>query len=127
MGYLVDTYGLIEWFRNNNQNYKKYFENPEKLYISPLILMEFYFALYHEYGESQTEFLREIILKNFKLIKINQAQLIESAKFRSKMYKKKKKMSYTDTTIYILAKEHNIKVLTGDEHFRNLDNVAFVK
>jgi len=126
MGYLIDTYALIEWFRNHNRKYKRYFEDPN-IFISPLILMEFYFSIYHEFNEAKAEMLREVLLKSAFMIKIKQQSIIEAAKFRSKMYRKRIKMSYTDAINYVLAKENNLKVLTGDEHFRNLDHVEFVK
>lgn len=127
MGYLIDTYALIEWFRNHNPKYKRYFEDSKDKFISPLILMEFYFAVYHEFNEAKAEFLREILLKSYYMIRIKHSSLIEGAKFRSKMFKKKIKISYTDALNYVLAKQNNIKVLTGDEHFRNIDHVEFVK
>lgn len=126
MGFLIDTYALIEWFRNHNKKYIKYFDLDNN-FITPLILMEFYFSVYHEFNEAKAEFLREVLLKNFQIIKIRQDDIIKAAKFRSKMYKKKIKMSYTDVLNYVIAKENNLKVLTGDEHFRNLDHVEFVK
>ena len=127
MGYLIDTYALIEFFRDGNSNFDKYFSESESNHINPMVVMEFYFSIYHDFGEAKAEFWREIILKKFYMIKIKHSNLIEAAKFRSKMYRKKIKMSYTDCILYVLAKENNLKVLTGDEHFRNLDHVEFVK
>ncbi len=46
---------------------------------------------------------------------------------RSHMLKKKRHMSYTDCLAYVLAREHGHKVLTGDEYFRGLEHVVFVK
>jgi len=126
MGFLVDTYALVEWFVDNNPKYKKYFIRDD-LSINPLIFMEFYFSVYHKFGEQKAEISREILLKNCRMIRIKQEDLIKGAKFRSKMYKKKIKMSYTDAICYMLAKKNKLKLLSGDEHFRNLDNVEFVK
>ena len=36
-------------------------------------------------------------------------------------------LSIPDAIGYIIAKQHNVKFLTGDEDFKNLDNVEFVK
>ena len=39
----------------------------------------------------------------------------------------KQKISFIDCIGYLIAKKNNAKFLTGDEHFRNKDNVEFVK
>ena len=49
----------------------------------------------------------------------------EAAKLRLKY--KKNDLSMTDCIGYILAKEWNIKFLTGDKEFENMENVEFVK
>lgn len=38
-----------------------------------------------------------------------------------------KKLSIPDVIGYIIAQKHQIKFLTGDEEFRNMPNVEFVK
>lgn len=40
---------------------------------------------------------------------------------------KHKDMSTADVVGYVIAKRLNLKILTGDEHFRHLLNVEFVK
>jgi hypothetical protein len=40
---------------------------------------------------------------------------------------KKKKLSYVDCIGYFLAKENNLKFLTGDQQFKGMPNVEFVK
>lgn len=51
--------------------------------------------------------------------------LIEAVKF--KFMHRKKKLSYADCLGYAVAKENKVRFLTGDEKFRNMDNVEFVK
>ncbi|MFT4250221.1 MAG: PIN domain-containing protein [Candidatus Woesearchaeota archaeon] len=43
-----------------------------------------------------------------------------------KLENKKKKLSYVDCIGYILAKQYQVKFLTGDKQFRNIENVEFV-
>ena len=43
------------------------------------------------------------------------------------MRKIKRKPSYIDCIGYMVAKRLNIKFLTGDKDFEDLDNVKFVK
>ena len=43
------------------------------------------------------------------------------------MLKEKKALSYADCINYSIAEKMNLKLLTGDEDFRDLKNVEFVK
>jgi len=40
---------------------------------------------------------------------------------------KKRNLSYVDCIGYIIAKQRNIKFLTGDKEFEYMENVEFVK
>ncbi len=129
MEYIVDSYAFMEYFGKDNKNYDKYFDEIVKdgAYVTSLILMEIYFFKHHNSGKNEAKKFRKWLNKHFKLIKVKQKQLIETAIFRSEMFKKKIKMSYADSLSYVLARGYNLKVLTGDEHFKNLDCVEFVK
>ena len=48
-------------------------------------------------------------------------------RFRLEMKLKKKNLSYVDALGYIIAKKNKIKFLTGNNEFKNLENVEFVK
>ena len=50
MGIAFDSYALIAWFRDGDEQYRKYFESPEEKFITLLVLMELYFFLYHFAG-----------------------------------------------------------------------------
>jgi predicted nucleic acid-binding protein len=127
MGLVFDTYALIAWFRDGNDKYRKFFESNEEKFITLLVLTEFYLFLYHFSGKETAEKFRTIIRHNFKMLPASSKTAVDAAVFRSSMLHKKKKMSYTDCLVYVLAKEHSHSVLTGDEHFRGLDAVLFVK
>ena len=58
-------------------------------------------------------------------MEIDDETLKEAMKFRKEL--KKRDVSYTDSIGYIYAKRHNMKFLTGDKEFENLENVEFVK
>ena len=51
--------------------------------------------------------------------------IVEAVKL--KFTHRKKKISYVDCLGYSIAKENKVRFLTGDEKFRNMDNVEFVK
>jgi len=126
MGLIFDTYALIEWLRDGNENYREFFESREEKFITILVLMEFYFFIHHFIGQKKAEQLRDVLRHDFKMLSVSAETAVQTAILRSKMYRSKKKMSYADCLCYALALEHGHKVLTGDEQFRNLEHVVFV-
>jgi len=127
MGIIFDTYALLAWFRDGDERYRSFFESQEQKFITLLILMEFYFFVYHFAGREKAESYKNLLRLNFKLLPASAKTAIGAAVMRSTMLKRKRKLSYTDCVSHVLAVEHGHKVLTGDEHFRGLDHVVFVE
>jgi predicted nucleic acid-binding protein len=48
-------------------------------------------------------------------------------RFRLKMKRGKKNLSYVDALGYIIAEKLGVKFLTGDNAFDGMDNVEYVK
>ena len=51
--------------------------------------------------------------------------IFDAMKFRLK--RKNQNLSYADCIGYTLAGKHNLKFLTGDKEFKNMENVEFVQ
>ena len=116
-----DTYALIE-IGKNNPNYESY-KKDVKIFISMLNLMELAYFLLRENRESEIE---EIFNNLSKFaISYNKEILVNTAKMKHQY--RKEKLSYIDCIGYFMAKQQNIKFLTGDEKFRDKKNVEFVK
>ena len=58
-------------------------------------------------------------------VEITDHDIKRACEFR--LQNKNKELSYIDCIGYIIAVEKKIKFLTGDEGFRNIGNVEFVK
>ena len=118
--YFLDTYALIE-IVNGNINYKKFLLS--KLFTSVFNLFELYFNLLKDYPE---EIAKKYFLQ-FKevAIPIKDEYIFFASKFR--LENKKKKFSYADSMGYAISKFNNLRFLTGDREFENLENVEFVK
>jgi predicted nucleic acid-binding protein len=127
MGVVFDTYALLAWFRDGNEGYRRFFESDEDKFITLLILMEFYFFLYHFSGKRIADEYSEILRRNFKLLRLSATSAVDAAVMRSHMVKQKRRMSYTDCIGYALALQHHHKFLTGDQQFMGLKHVIFVK
>ncbi len=127
--YLIDTYALIEWFVEGSKSYERYFAdiNRESGFVTELTLLEFYHRVFHKAGKEKADEALDIILGNLKVIDLNLELIIEASMFRSRMLGMKKDVSYADSVNYIAAKNLKVKLLTGDEAFRDMENVEFVK
>lgn len=120
MNFFFDSYAIIEIIKNND-NYNN-FKNLIMFTTSINIAEVYYSLLNNAKEELATELVNSL---NVQLLNINKEQGIKAAKLKFKY--KKEKLSYTDCIGYIIAKELNMKFLTGDEKFRNKENVEFVK
>ncbi len=120
MSYFFDTYALIEVIKGN----ENYLEYAELTFITTTLnFTEFYFYLLSSLDEKKAD---ETLDKfNFSFLEINKDVAKEAAKFRKSNYKRE--LSYADCIGYILAKNMKFKFLTGDNFFKNVDNVEFVK
>ena len=119
--FFFDTYALIE-IGKNNSGYEPYKKNV-KIFISMLNLMELAYFLIRENREHEIE---EIFNKLSRFaVSYSKEILINAAKMKHQY--KIEKLSYIDCIGYLLAKQYNIKFLTGDEKFRNKQNVEFIK
>ena len=130
MPFLVDTYALMEWFIWANKNYKKYFEQIQQRknsYVSEITLVELFHHVYHNKGKDKAEIIYSSVVNYLNIVKMDEEIIKNAGIFRSKMLKKKKALSYADCINYSIAGKMNLKLLTGDEDFKGIQNVEFVK
>lgn len=118
--YFFDTYAIVE-IVHGNENYRRF--GDAAIITSLFNLGELYYVLLKEFGEKKTGELMERF--NFDFVEATSGNVIEAAKFR--YANKKKKLSFIDCIGYILAKNKNMKFLTGDKEFENMPDVEFVK
>jgi len=120
MSYFFDTYALVEIIKTN-ENYEQYIDFP--IITTTLNLSEFYFYLLSNFSkEKANEALSKFI---FSFVEVNEDVAKEAAKFRKDNYKRK--LSYIDCIGYILSKNIGFKFLTGEDFFKGMDNVEFVR
>ena len=120
----------MEWFIWENPNYKKYFlqiQNKKTSYVSEITLVELYHHIYHNEGEEIADLIYSSVTNHLNVAKINDKIIKKAGVFRSEMLKKKRSLSYADCLNYSIAGELKVKLLTGDEDFKGLKNVEFVK
>ena len=121
--YFFDSYALIE-LNKGNINYSRY--KGAELVTTLFNLMEFYYALLKMVDKNLAKLKFQKYLN--KCVEINSEIIIEATEFRHEFNKNTKiKISYVDAIGYITAKKLNIKFLTGDLAFKNLNNVEYAK
>lgn len=119
--FYFDTYALVEIYKEN-PNYENYKKNLEIL-LNKLNLMEFaYFLLRQGKKDDINKYFDDLLKYN---IDYDAKVLIQASEMKFKFLKER--LSFIDCIGYILAKRNNAKFLTGDEKFRKMENVEFVK
>ena len=119
--YFFDTYAFYEII-NENKNYLNYTKEITFL-TTKLNLMELHYALLRTAGKKEADRHYDYFLKF--AIEISDEVIKEANGF--KLLNKKRKLSYVDCIGYVLAKINNAKFLTGDNQFKEMENVEFVK
>ena len=118
--YFFDTYALIEIVKGN-PTYGKFAQ--AKAHTTLFNLYEFYFQLLKSHGEeiakTEFEFFKRIIFE------VKDAHIFSGASFKLK--DKKAHFSYTDALGYSIAESEGLRFVTGDNEFRQLPNVEFVR
>ena len=119
--FFFDTYAFYELIKGN-LNYKNY--DKEIIVITTkLNLMELHYGLLRDEGKEIADKYYQKFLKF--CVNITDEIIKESNEFRLKNYQRE--LSYVDCLGYILSRKLGAKFLTGDEQFKEFENVEFVK
>ncbi len=120
MNVFLDTYALIEILRNN-QKYE--YLRGAKGVFTIFNLVELYYNIIADAGEDEAQ--RIYLFLKQDVVELDDLSVFEAMKFRRA--NKKGDFSYADAVGYVYALRHKIPFVTGDEGFRNLANVIFIK
>ncbi len=116
-----DTYALYA-IAKGEENYRK-FAKDYRVIITLMNLYELYYTLIKEGEINLAEsFFNRLITS---CVKLDPSIVKKAAVFRYKHIRKK--FSYLDCLGYATAMSLNLKFLTGDNAFKEIDNVEFVK
>ena len=119
--FFFDSYAFFE-IVNGNLAYEPYTKSIS-IITTKLNLMELHYGLLRMEGEEEANRIYEEYVRF--VIEFSDEDIKEANNFRLK--NKKEDLSYVDCIGYILACRNDVKFLTGDSKFRDLDNVEFVK
>ena len=120
MIYFFDSYAIMELIKKNPdyERFKRF-----NLVTSVLNVGEIYAIFLREDGKKKADgWFRNW---NFELLEITSDVIVKAVYFR--YLNKGKNLSLTDVVGYILSLKHKLKFLTGDNQFKDMPNVEFVK
>lgn len=120
VSYFFDSYAIAELI-HGNPNYKDFADKPVTITI--FNLAEIYFIAIKNYDDEKADEIYEEYSKF--IVEIPEEVLKEAVKFKKQ--NSKKKLSYADCIGYIYAVKNNMKFLTGDKEFKDLEGVEFAK
>lgn len=116
--YFFDTYAFFEVIRGN-PNYLPYVD-------AHIITTIFNLAeLNYNLKKEKNKKVADEYIEKYKHYSVDVS--LEDVKEAMDLKIKHKNLSIPDAIGYTIARKHNVKFLTGDEGFKNMDDVEFVK
>ena len=131
--YVIDAYAWIEYFRASEYGEvaKEYIENPDS--VTPSIVvsevsrkLQKETELGNETPEGRLKRL-EFINATSQVVNLDFELAVAAGKTACEMNKKEKGWGLADAIVLCTARNLGGKVVTGDEHFRSLEEVIFIK
>ena len=120
--YVIDSYAWIEYFRGSEKGkIAKNFIEEKSNATSAMTLAE----LSEKYTREEKEFNEDLnfMISKTKIIPIDTDLAVLAGKINCENKKKIKNWGMADAVILATADLLNAKVVTGDEHFRNLNSI----
>jgi len=125
MKLILDNYAWMEHFIGSKREevVKSYLEN--EILTQTLVLMELSYRVNQEGGDFKK--VLNFIKSKSTIRGINEDIILEFSEVYNLLKKRDKSISFVDTLIFTLAKLENTKTLTEYLHFKDLENVQFLK
>lgn len=125
--YAIDSYTWIEYFKGSKAGKvaRKYIENRES--ITPTIVIA---ELAHKYAREGWDFWKddlEFIEANSALIELTSKLAEDAGIISAEMKKRDKTWGMADSIVLATGKVYGAKIVTGDEHFRELPEAIMIK
>jgi predicted nucleic acid-binding protein len=129
MKYVIDSYAWIEYFMGTKpgEKVKPIIEGLEEKMTPTICLAEVYAKTLRVESRELAEKQRVFIKERSALIPLDEAIAVESAKIDAVMKKKIKGWGLADSVVYATGLMKKAEIVTGDEHFKNLKEVFFIK
>jgi predicted nucleic acid-binding protein len=129
MKYVIDSYAWIEYFMGTKagEKAKPLIESQDEKITPTICLAEVYAKTLKTESQELAEKQRLFIKEKSVIAALDEPIAVESAKIQTKMKKEIEGWGLADSIVYATALLKKAEVITGDEHFKKLENVLFIK
>ena len=129
MKYVIDSYAWIEYFMGTKagEKAKPIIEGVEEKITPTICLAEVYAKTLRVEDQELAEKQRVFIKEKSALAPLDEMIAVESAKVQTKTKKEIGGWELADSIVYATGLIRKAEVVTGDEHFKKLKNVVFIK
>ena len=118
---LIDTCGWIEWLTSGilSDKYQPFFEQVDNMIVPTSVQYELYKWVSRTQG-TQLALESIAVTEQAKVIPLSTSIALSAADFSAKY-----KLSFADAIIYATANFHQAKLITSDDHFKDLPDVSY--
>lgn len=129
MKYVIDSYAWIEYFMGTQtgEKIRTIIEGIDEKITPTICLAEIYAKTLKVESYELAEKQRIFIKQKSALAPLDEPSAVESANINNKLKKEIDGWGLADSIVYATAQLKKAEVVTGDQHFRKLKNVIFIK
>ncbi len=129
MKYVIDSYAWIEYFMGTQagEKIKSIIDSSQEKITPTICLTEVYAKTLKVEGQEMAEKQRAFIKEKSALAALDELIAVESARVLTKNKKEIDGWGLADSVVYATGLVKKADVVTGDEHFRELKGVVFIK
>jgi len=128
MRYIIDSYAWIEYFMGTEagRRVKSIVEGLEEKMTPTICLAEVYRKTLRAEGEEMAEAQRVFIKERSALTPLTEEIAVKAAMINVEMKRKIKGWGLADSIVYATGIVKKAKIVTGDDHFKDLENVILI-
>ncbi len=129
MKYVIDSYAWVQYFTGSElgEKVKTLIESSEEKLTPTICLAEVYSKTLKVESQELAEKQKAFIKEKSALVFLDESIAVESARQNVRMKKEIDGWGLADSIVYATAIIKKAEVVTGDEHFKKLKNVFFIK
>jgi predicted nucleic acid-binding protein len=127
MRYIMDSYSWLEYPMGTEAKVKQIIDTETDEKLTPSIcLAETYAKILKTEDEAKAELRRAFIKSRSALVPLDEDLAVAAAKTDVAMKKRVQNWALADSIVLSTARDRKAKIVTGDPHFRGLDEAYMV-
>ncbi|MGB9960262.1 MAG: type II toxin-antitoxin system VapC family toxin [Candidatus Bathyarchaeales archaeon] len=129
MRYVIDSYAWIEYFMGSKagEKVKPVIEGLEEKFTPTICLAEVYAKTLKVEGRALAEKQRKFVKERSALVPLDEAVAVKAAEIYAALKQQIEGWGLADSIVYATGIIKDARIITGDVHFRSLENVFFIK